>query len=117
MLGCLDTNISGLRGETQTPGTEHASLFSIHIYRSLWIATVIANVGTCMKDVGAGWLMTSLSPSPLLVALVQVATMLPIAVLSLPSGALADIVDRRAFIVVAQLCAMSSALALSIVTL
>ena len=46
------------------------------VFRALWIATVVSNVGTWMHDVGAGWLMTSLSPSPLLVALVQAATSL-----------------------------------------
>ncbi|MFV2091911.1 MAG: MFS transporter, partial [Hyphomicrobiales bacterium] len=40
----------------------------------LWAATVVSNVGTWMSDVGAGWLMTSLAPSPLMVSLVQAAT-------------------------------------------
>ncbi len=61
----------------------------------LWTATVVSNVGTWMHDVGAGWLMTSLAPSPMMVALVQAATTLPIFLFALPAGALADIVDRR----------------------
>nr|WP_280156606.1 MFS transporter [Piscinibacter sp. XHJ-5] len=61
----------------------------------VWTASLTGAMGTWMRDVGAGWLMTSLSPSVTYVALVQVATSLPIFLLSLPAGALADIVDRR----------------------
>ena len=72
------------------------------LFRALWIATLASNIGTWMHDVGAGWLMTSLSPSPVMVALVQTATTLPIFLLALPAGALADIVDRRRFLIVVQ---------------
>jgi predicted MFS family arabinose efflux permease/quinol monooxygenase YgiN len=68
----------------------------------LWTATVVSNIGTWMHDVAAGWLMTSLSPSPLMVALVQTATTLPIFLFALPAGALADIVDRRRLLIVMQ---------------
>ena len=46
-------------------------------FRSLWIASLVSNIGTWMQNVGAAWAMTSLSPSPLMVALVQSATSLP----------------------------------------
>jgi hypothetical protein len=46
---------------------------SVRTFRALWIATLVSNVGTWMNDVGSGWLMTSLAPSPLMVALVQAA--------------------------------------------
>ena len=72
-------------------------------FRMLWIATLASNVGTWMHDVGAGWLMTSLSPSPVMVALVQTATTLPIFLLALPAGALSDIVDRRRLLIAVQL--------------
>ena len=65
------------------------------LFRALWIATVVSNVGTWMQNVGAAWFMMSLSPSPTLVALVQAATSLPVFLVGLPAGALADIVDRR----------------------
>jgi MFS family permease len=61
----------------------------------LWIATVVANIGTWMYNAGSGWLMTSLSPDPLVVSLVQVATSLPMFLFAVPAGALADIVDKR----------------------
>ncbi|HEU4402376.1 MAG TPA: MFS transporter [Candidatus Polarisedimenticolia bacterium] len=72
------------------------------IFRALWIAALASNVGTWMQEVGAAWLMTSLSPSPLMVALVQAATTLPIFLLALPAGALADVVDRRRLLITTQ---------------
>src|SRR5262249_15864930 len=58
-------------------------------------ATVASNIGTWMQNVGAAWVMTTLTSSPALVALVQAATSLPVFVVGLPAGALADVVDRR----------------------
>lgn len=87
------------------------------LFRALWIATVVSNIGTWMHDVGAGWLMTSLSPDPLMVALVQAATTFPMFVLALPAGALADIVDRRKLLMGAQLFGLTGAAILSALTL
>src|SRR2546426_3279145 len=72
------------------------------VFRALWIATVVSNVGTWMQDVGESWLMTSLTPSPILVALVETAGSLPVVLVALPAGALADIVDRRRLLLVMQ---------------
>lgn len=96
---------------TGTPGP-----LSFPVFRALWIATIVSNVGTWMHDVGAGWLMTSLSPSPLLVALVQAATTLPMFLLALPAGALADIVDRRKMLLTAQTLGVAAAVVLSLLT-
>ena len=68
----------------------------------LWTATVVANVGTWMSNAASGWLMTSLDPDPLIVSLVQVATTLPMFLLAIPAGALADIVDRRQFLIAVE---------------
>jgi len=65
------------------------------LFRALWIAGLASNVGTWVQNVGAAWLMTSLAPQPLVVALVQAASNLPFFLLALPAGALADVVDRR----------------------
>ena len=86
------------------------------VFRALWIATIISNIGTWMHDVGAGWLMTSLSPSPLLVALVQAATTLPMFLLALPAGAMADIVDRRKMLLSAQILGLVAAGVLAFLT-
>jgi len=63
---------------------------------------MVSNIGTWMQDVGAGWLMTSLSASPLMVALVQAAMSFSIMLLALPAGAIADIVDRRHLLMLTQ---------------
>src|SRR5712672_4838273 len=73
------------------------------LFRGLWIATIVSNIGTWMHDVGAGWLMTSLSPSPYMVALVEAADSLPVMLLALPAGAIADIVDRRRLLIGVQI--------------
>lgn len=85
-------------------------------FRVLWIATVVANAGTWVHDVGAAWLMTGLTPSPLLVALVQAATTLPVVILALPAGALADVFDRRRVLLAAQVWMTVSAHALALLT-
>src|SRR5258705_574860 len=84
------------------------------LFRGLWIATIVSNVGTWMQDVGSGWLMTSLTSSPALVALVEAADSIPVMLLALPAGALADIVDGRRLLIGVQfyLLAVAGALAL-----
>src|SRR5215510_14799158 len=87
------------------------------IFRALWIATVASNIGTWMQDVGESWLMLSLTTSPMLVALVETAGSLPIVLLALPSGALADVVDRRRLLLITQSWMLVSAAALGLLTL
>src|SRR5688572_10345439 len=70
-------------------------------FRALWLASVVSNVGTWMQNVGGAWLMTLLTTSPLLVALMQTATALPVLVVGLPAGTLADLVDRRRLLLIA----------------
>jgi len=72
------------------------------IFRWLWIASVASNVGTWFQNVGASWMMTTLSASPILVALVQAATSLPMFLLALPAGAVADVLDRRRILLITQ---------------
>jgi MFS family permease len=94
----IDQN-ARLRQEPSSPWApfRHAS------FNVMWSATVVANVGTWMYNAGSGWLMTSLDPDPLIVSFVQVATTLPIFLLALPAGALADIVDRRRFLIAIEI--------------
>jgi MFS family permease len=72
------------------------------VFRILWTGWLLANLCMWMNDVAAAWLMTSLSTSPLMVALVQAASTSPVFLLSIPSGALADIVDRRRILIFTQ---------------
>lgn len=87
------------------------------VFRSIWIASVTANIGTWMQSVGAAWLMTSLTPSPLLVALMQTAASLPIFIVGLPAGALADVIDRRKLLLITMTWTIVVALALGLLTL
>ncbi|MBP1732173.1 MAG: arabinose efflux permease family protein [Deltaproteobacteria bacterium] len=87
------------------------------VFRALWIASVFSNVGTWMQDVGGAWLMTMLAPSPIMVALMQTATTLPIFLLSLPAGALADVIDRRRLLLFCQAWMMSGAALLGVLTM
>ncbi len=87
------------------------------VFRSLWIASIASNIGTWMQSVGAAWLMTDLTASPLLVALMQTATSLPVFLVGLPAGTLADIVDRRKLLLVTQAGMLLVAVALGGLTL
>jgi MFS family permease len=89
--------------------------FRYMTFTLVWTATVVANIGTWMYNAASGWLMTSLNPDPLTVSLVQVASSLPMFLFALPAGALADIVDKRRFliaseIVITAIAAMSAVL-------
>ena len=87
------------------PTTSPWSPFRHSEYTVLWVATVVANIGSWMYNAASGWLMTSLDPQPLVVSMVQVATTLPMFLFAVPAGALADIVDRRKFLIVAEIAA------------
>ncbi len=91
--------------------------FTYPVFRALWLATLVSNIGTFMQSVGAAWLMTSLSTSPAMVALVQAASIFPMFLLSLPAGALADIIDRRRLLLATQAWMMVAAAILAAVTL
>ena len=73
------------------------------VFRWLWIATVVSNIGAWMYNAASGWLMTSLNPSPLMVSLVQVANSLPLFLFALPAGALADMLDKRRLILALEI--------------
>ncbi len=96
------------------PASAWAPLRMFPIFRALWIAQFASNTGTWMQTVGAQWLL--IDTSPLLVSLVQTAASLPIVLLSLPAGALADLVDRRRLLLGAQLAMFLAASALAVAT-
>ncbi len=82
-------------------------------FRTLWIATLVSNLGGLIQGVGAGWMMTTISDQHSMVALVQGATTLPIMLFSLASGALADNFDRRRIMLSAQVMMMLVSVALA----
>jgi MFS family permease len=76
--------------------------FRSRTFLKIWSASLVSNFGSLIQAVGASWLMTSLAPSADYVALVQASTTLPIMLLALPCGAIADIWDRRVIMLIAQ---------------
>src|SRR3954465_12170100 len=78
-------------------------------FRALWIAALASNIGTWMHNVGASWLMTTLTDSAVLISLVQTATSLPVVFLALPAGAMADVLDVRRMLIVTQSCMLVAA--------
>lgn len=87
------------------------------LFRAIWLASVASNIGTWMHNVGADWLMTTLAPSPWMVALMQTAENAPLFLLALPAGALADIIDRRRLLLYTQGWMLLSAVSLAVLTL
>jgi MFS family permease len=104
---------------TSIKGSSTSAWAPLHhkVFRTLWIASIFSNIGSWMHEVGAGWLMTSLASSPLMVALVQAATSAPVFLLALPAGALADIIDRRRYLIATQIWMMVTAAILGVLTL
>ena len=106
--------------EELQPGDESHKLKSawrplrISLFRALWIASVASYIGTWMHDVGEAWLMTTLTTSPVLVALVETFGTLPVVLVALPAGALADVVDRRRLLLVTQswMCVVAGSMGL-----
>src|SRR5438270_9402387 len=90
----------------------------LHIaaFRAIWFASLAANVGTWFQNVGGVWLMTRFTASPLLIALMQTATTLPVFLVGFPAGALADIVNRRRLLLATQSLILAAAAALSVLT-
>jgi MFS family permease len=98
---------------------EHSALAPLRepLFRSLWIAAVVSYTGSWMQNIATGWLMTSLIHSPLWVALVQVALSLPVFLIALPAGAVADMVDRRKFLLLTQTSMVAACAVLGVLTI
>ena len=85
-------------------------------FRTLWTATLISNFGALVQSVGAAWMMTQLTDSATLIALVQASNTLPIMIFALISGALADIFDRKTLLLAAQLFMATISVLLAVLT-
>jgi MFS family permease len=98
---------------------QQATAFSplkTRIFLAIWIANMTSNVGSMIQSVGEKWQMTQLTPSTLMVALIETGTTLPILALGLAAGAIADIVDRRKWLIATQVFMMAVAALLSLLT-
>jgi MFS family permease len=91
--------------------------FHYGVFRSMWSAQFVSNIGGWMQTVGAQWLMLSLTTAAAPVALIQTAASLPVLLFAVPAGAVGDLVDRRRFLLVAQMFMLIAALALGLLTL
>ena len=89
---------------------------TIPLFRDRWIASTISSVGTWMQDTAGTWLMTALTASPLLIALMQTAASMPVLLLGLLAGATADIFDRRKLLIFWQAWMLTSVAILAILT-
>ena len=94
--------MSAPAGTTAGGAPSFVAPFRHPAFAVIWTATLISNVGWWMYSAASGWLMTSLNPDPLIVALVQAASSLPIFLFAIPAGALADIFDKRKFLIVVE---------------
>ena len=88
--------------------------FKYHIFLALWTASLFSNFGGLIQSVGASWLMTSLSPTADVVALVQASTVLPYMLFCLAAGAASDVLDRRILMLSAQVLALVVSVLLTI---
>jgi MFS family permease len=86
-------------------------------FRAIWAANTVSNIGTLMQSVGAAWLMTSLTASTTLVGLVQTAATLPVFLVGLLAGALADLTDRKTLLLWSQAWMLVMAVMLGLLTL
>jgi predicted MFS family arabinose efflux permease len=84
------------------------------VFRRIWLASLLSNLGLLIQGVGAAWAMTQMTSSADKVALVQTALMLPIMLISMPAGAIADMYDRRIVALISLGIALSGATALSV---
>src|SRR6201997_81693 len=86
------------------------------IFRRIWLASLLSNLGILIQGVGAAWAMTQMTSSADKVALVQTALMLPIMLISMPAGAIADMHDRRIVAMVSLAIALTGATTLTVLT-
>src|SRR4051795_1229298 len=84
------------------------------VFRRIWLASLLSNLGLLIQGVGAAWAMTQMTSSADKVALVQTALMLPIMLISMPAGAIADMYDRRIVALVSLGIALCGATSLSV---
>ncbi len=103
MLACASA-VGSMSDAQGGPGRASSFLapFRHRAFAVIWTATLISNVGWWMYSAASGWLMTSLNPDPFIVALVQAASSLPIFLFAIPAGALADIFDKRKFLLIVK---------------
>ncbi len=102
--------------QADSPNPSGFAPLKIALFRDRWMASTISSIGTWMQDTAGTWLMTSLTASPLLIALMQTAASLPVLLLGLLAGATADIFDRRKLLIFWQAWMLGSVGILAVLT-
>jgi MFS family permease len=102
-MGSLLSSESSIKSDAPAGREWRWGVFGNLAFTVMLIASSASNVGFAMFDTSSNWLMTSLNPDPMMVSAVQIATTLPMFLLTLPAGALTDIIDARRMLIGAQL--------------
>jgi predicted MFS family arabinose efflux permease len=102
-MGSLLSTESSVKSDAPAGRNWRWGVFGNLAFTVMLIASSASNVGFAMFDTSSNWLMTSLNPDPMMVSAVQVATTLPMFLLTLPAGALTDIIDARRMLIGAQI--------------
>ena len=116
MGGYLDKSANMMRASANKSAPPGLGIFSplrYAVFRRIWTASLLSNLGLLVLGVGAAWMMTKISSSTSMVALVQTSLMLPVALVSTPAGAIADMFDRRIVGLVALSIALAGSISLS----
>ncbi|SDQ28559.1 Predicted arabinose efflux permease, MFS family [Curtobacterium sp. UNCCL20] len=87
---------------TTTPRSGALAPLAIPVFRALWIAVLVSNIGSWMQTVGAQWLLVDEHAAPVVVALVQTASSLPVLLIGIPAGVVGEFVDRRRLLIGVQ---------------
>src|SRR3954462_10376689 len=89
--------------------------FASRAFAWLWLANTVSALGTWIQNTASSWIMTDLAPSPMMVSLVQAAAQLPVLLLALPAGALADLMDRKRHLILTNMLMLAAAAILALV--
>src|ERR1043166_5420680 len=91
--------------EGPDPDTAHSAWapFASQAFCWLWLANTVSALGTWIQNTASAWIMTDLAPSPMMVSLVQAAAQLPVLLLALPAGSIADLMDRKRLLIVTNM--------------
>jgi MFS family permease len=114
--GHVDSTDLAATTETQQGSPNAFEPLKIPLFRDRWVASTVSSLGTWMQDTAGTWLMTVLTTSPLLIALMQTAASLPVLFLGLLAGATADIYERRRLLIFWQCWMLASVAVLAVLT-
>jgi len=88
--------------------------FASRAFVWLWLANTVSALGTWIQNAASAWIMTDLAPNPLMVSLVQTAAQLPVLLLALPAGAIADLMDRKRLLILTNMLMLAASAILAI---